>query len=163
MNIAVRLVANAAVCAISMLAATPAFASDASDVQATVERWVVNINKGDFKSVIAACAPHASIIDGFPPYAWQTCADWMHDYKANNKTIQANLGTLSMGRPIYSELHGGHAYFIYPVTFTDTQKSQQVIYKGAMTMVLQKAQSGWVITGQASAWGVNTLQSLPKH
>jgi ketosteroid isomerase-like protein len=147
----------AATCALSMLAASPAAPSDESDVKAAIEKWVADFNKGDLKAVVAACAPRAAIVDGFPPYAWQTCADWMNGYEANNKALDATHGTLTIGAPIYTEVMGSHAYFIYPATFSDTQKGKPVVYKGHWTMTLQKAGSRWVFTGSASAWGVNSL------
>lgn len=61
------------------MAACPAYASDTADVDATIERWVAQINRGDFKVVDAACAAHTAVVDGFPPYAWQSCFDWMRD------------------------------------------------------------------------------------
>jgi ketosteroid isomerase-like protein len=153
----VRYLVLAVTCTLPILAASPASVSDASDVSATIQKWVSDLNRGDMKSVISACAPHTAVVDGFPPYAWQTCADWINGYETNNKAIQATRGTLSIGKPIYTELKGDHAYSIYPVTFTDTQKGKPVVYKGTWTMTLQKTQSGWVFTGNASAWGVNSL------
>ena len=147
----------AATCALTLLAAGPASASDASDVKATIEKWVADFNKHDWKSFLAACAPRTAIVDGFPPYAWQTCTDWINGYDANNEAIQATHGTLSIGDPIYTELTGNRAYLIYPATFTDTQKGKPVIYKGSWTMTLQKTRNRWVFTGSASAWGVNNL------
>jgi ketosteroid isomerase-like protein len=147
----------AAAFVLTIVAAGPACASDASDVNATIQKWVADFNKGDLKSVVAACAPRAAIVDGFPPYAWQTCADWINGYEANNKAIQATHGTLVIGKPIYTELMGDRAYSIYPATFTDTQKGKPVVYKGTWTMTLQKTHGGWVFTGSASAWGVNSL------
>jgi hypothetical protein len=151
----VRGLIGAAVCALSVLGVGPAFASDASDVKAVIEKWVGDFNKGDLKSFVAACAPRASVVDGFPPYAWQTCADWINAYEANNKAIQAPDGTLSIGNPLYTEVTADRAYMIYPATFTDTQKGKPVVYKGSWTITLQKRRSGWVFTGSASAWGGN--------
>ncbi len=145
----------AGTCTLAILWASPGFGSSASDLQVMVKRLVSDINKGNFKSVAAACAPHASIVDGFPPYAWQTCADWMEGYEANNKAIQATLGILSLGKPTYAEVRGNHAYSVYPVTFTDTQNGKPASYKGFMAVTLQKTTSGWVFTGIASAWGTN--------
>jgi hypothetical protein len=54
-----------------------ALESDELEAQSLIEKWVADMNKGDLKSAVAACAPHAAVVDGFPPYAWQTCADWM--------------------------------------------------------------------------------------
>jgi len=147
----------AGTCALTVLSACPVLASDISDLNATVTKLVRDINTGDFRSVAAACATHASIVDGFPPYAWQTCADWMKAYESNNKAIKATLGTLSIGKPLYTEVRGGHAYLIYPVTFTDKQNGKTVSYKGNMAVTLQKTQSHWAFTGVASAWSGNAL------
>lgn len=145
----------AGACALAVLWGTPGVASNASDVQAMVKKLVSDVNKGDAKSVAAACAPHAAIVDGFPPYAWQTCLDWMNGYAANNKAIHATLGTLSIGKPTYTDIQGSHAYSVYPVTFTDTQNGKTFTYKGNMAVTLQKTMSGWVFTGIASAWGTS--------
>jgi hypothetical protein len=113
----------------------------------------MDFNKGDKKSVLGSCAPHTAVIDGFPPYAWETCSTWMHDYEANNKLIQATPGTLAIGKPIYSEVKGDRAYFVYPVTFTDRQKGKTVVYKGTWAMTLLRMQKSWVFTGSGSNCG----------
>lgn len=145
------------ICALAVLAAGPAAGSEASDVQAAVDKWVSDFNRGDLKSFVAACAPRAAVVDGFPPYAWLTCADWMSGYETNNKALNATHGTLSIGKPIYSEVANGHAYMIYPATFADTQQGKPVTYKGSWTMTLDRTPGGWVFTGSASAWGDNSL------
>ncbi len=75
-------------------------------MKATIAKWIADLNKGDMRSIVAACASHTAIVDGFPPFAWQTCADWMNDYEANNKTIQGTPGILEIGQSIHEELHG---------------------------------------------------------
>ncbi len=142
----------AASCGVAILSASPVLASGTSDLTSIVKKLVTDINKGDFKAVAAACAPRASIVDGFPPYAWQTCADWMKGYQSNNEAIHATLGTLSVGRPLFTLVQGNYAYLIYPVTFTDAPNGKKVAYKGSMTVTLEKTQSSWVFTGVASAW-----------
>ena len=144
-------------CGLAILSGSPAFASDAPIVNALVKKLVADINKGDFSAVDAACAPRASIVDGFPPYAWQTCSDWMKAYETNNAAIGAALGTLYLGKALYTDVEQNNAYVIYPVTFTDAPKGKKVTYKGSMTVTLQKTHSGWVFTGVASAWTGNTL------
>ena len=139
-------------CGAAVFSGSPAFASDTSDVNAIVKKLVTDINKGDFRAVAAACAPRAAVVDGFPPYAWQTCAGWMKAYEANDEAIHAAIGTLSFGKPIYSDVEKKYAYVIYPVTFTDAPNGRKVTYKGTMTVTLEKTPTGWVFTGVASAW-----------
>ena len=74
------------------VASGTALAADESEVQSLVEKWVADLNKGDLKSSVAPCAPHAAVVDAFPPYAWQTCSDWMNDYVKNNQATHAPLG-----------------------------------------------------------------------
>ena len=142
----------AVACGAAILPAGPARASTMPDVSPVVKKLVSNINKGDFNAVAAACAPRASIVDGFPPYAWQTCVAWMKAYQTNNAAIHASLGILSIGKPLYTDARANTAYVIYPVTFTDVQSGKKVTYKGTMTVTLEKTQNGWVFTGVASAW-----------
>ena len=144
---------SSVVCALGVVAAGPASASDLSDLKAVIQKWVADLNKGDTKAFVAACEPRAGIIDGFPPYAWGTCADWMSAYAANNELTQAPLGVVSIGKPLYTEVRGDDAYMIYPATFTNVQNGKTVVYKGTWTMTLRKARGGWTFTGSSSNWG----------
>lgn len=139
------------------VAAPPAPPTEIEQVQATVDKWVGDFNRGDYKSFVDSCAKTAAIVDGFPPYAWPSCAEWIAAYDANNRAISATHGTLTIGNPIYSEISGDRAYIIYPATFSDTQKGKPVSYKGSWTMTLRKMLDGWTFTGSASAWGDNTV------
>jgi len=131
--------------------------ADAADVKAMIGKWIADFNAGEFESFVSACAPQTAIVDGFPPYAWLTCADWINDYQSNNEALQATHGTLEIGAPIYEEFNGNHAYLIYPATFSDTQQGEPVVYTGTWTITLETKGDGWVVTGSASAWGVNSL------
>jgi hypothetical protein len=93
----------AAALAAALPAVSPAAESEKTDVIATVKQYVGNINKGDKGAVIAACAAQASIIDEFPPYAWQgatACADWWNDNEAFGKKNEIRLWRFaSQGTP----------------------------------------------------------------
>ena len=149
--------AIAVACTLFSVAANASPDMASAGVKAMIGKWVDDFNTGDFESFIAACASRAAIVDGFPPYAWQTCADWIGDYQSNNEALQATHGTLEIGEPIYEEFNGNQAYLIYPATFSDEQKGTPVVYKGTWTITLEKTVNGWLITGSASAWGVNSL------
>jgi hypothetical protein len=148
----VRVVLAAIVCAAAGFVALPAVASDATDVQAVVAKWVADFNKGDMPAFLDVCAPRVAVVDGFPPYAWTSCEEWIADYEANNKRIEATPGKLWIGKPVYSEITADHAYLIYPARFVDTQKGKTVTYKGTWTMTLRRTGRGWQFTGSASAW-----------
>ena len=139
------------------VAAPPPVPTDLQDVQATVDKWVGDFNRGNFPAFVAACDKGAAIIDGFPPYAWTGCFDWMVAYQTNNRALSATHGMLTIGKPAYSEVGFDRAYIIYPATFADTQKGKPVTYNGSWTITLRKMLDGWTITGSGSAWGDNSL------
>jgi len=144
--------AIAAVCALCVAVGTSAAGSGTSDVEFTIKKWVGDFNKGDMKHFLAACAPQVSVVDGFPPYAWPTCADRMKSYRENSEAIQLTAGRIWIGKPAYAEVTKDRAYMIYPATFSDQEQGKPVVYRGTWTLTLQKTASGWVFTGSASAW-----------
>jgi hypothetical protein len=98
------------------LNASPAFAGSALPEKVAIERvvraFVANINRGDVRAIVGACAPHTSVIDGFPPYAWQTCRDWWKSHVSNSRSIGATLGALVIGKLLYWDVAYRRAYFI---------------------------------------------------
>ena len=138
-------------------AAAPAPATADQEIRATIARWIADFNRNDMKSFTAACTARAAVTDGFPPYAWTTCSDWMRDYQANNKVLAASHGRLAVGRLAYSEIRGDKAYYIYAATFSDKQAGKPVVYKGRWTMTLHKVGGRWLFTGSGSAWDNNDL------
>jgi ketosteroid isomerase-like protein len=126
--------------------------SDDTEIAAAVNKWVSDFNKGDMRQFLAACAPTVSVVDGFPPYAWPSCAAWMDSYKKNSKAIQLTQGELWVGKPIVAWVTGGQAYMVYPARFSDREKDKPTVYTGTWTITLQKTPAGWLFTGSASAW-----------
>ena len=142
------------VLAISLvLATTPAVASDQTDVMAVVHQFMDGLNKGDVKTALAACASPSSIIDEFPPYAWQgatSCADWARDFEAFNKTNGISVPIATLAKPKHVDITGEHAYVVAPATYTYKQGGKKVTEAGSMmTLALQKSASGWLITSWA--------------
>lgn len=150
-----------AILALTALDASLVFAGGASPEKSVIERtireYVANINRGDVKAIVAACAPARVCGRWFPPYAWQTCRHWWSSYISNDRSLGATLGILAIGKVVYWEVAHDHAYFIYPVTFNDTQGGKSVAYSGIGTMTLKLTRRGWLFTGSAWAWGANSL------
>ena len=157
---------NPGVVALTVLLATlgtsPAHASEVSAAQAVVTAWVGEFNRGNLRAFVARCAPAAAVIDGFPPYAWTSCARWMSAYAINGKAIKLTDGKLSIGAPASAFSEGGRVYLVYPATFSDKENGTPVAYKGTWTITLQKMANRWAITGSGSNWGGNyTVRSQP--
>jgi hypothetical protein len=131
-----------------------AFAADVTALNAQVHRWTADMNAGNMKAFYAACAPHVAVVDGFPPYSWTTCQDWMRDYESNNRRIKAPRGTLSIGDPLWSDVLGNRALLTYSATFTDVQDGKPTTYKGMWAVSLVRTERGWLFAGSGSAWGV---------
>ena len=135
------------------MAAAPAVASDATDIVAAVHQFIDGMNKGATKSALATCAAPSSIVDEFPPYAWQgatACADWANDFEAFNKKSGITDPIATLGKPKHVDITGDRAYVVVPATYTYKQNGKKVTESGAhLTAALQKGAAGWIITGWA--------------
>lgn len=135
------------------LTVAPAAASEKADVMATVHQFVDGINKGDLKTAFATCAAPSSIIDEFPPHAWQgatACADWANDFDAYNKKNGITDAIATVGKPRHVDVTGDRAYVVVPATYAYKQKGKPVTESGStLTVALQKVAAGWRMTGWA--------------
>jgi ketosteroid isomerase-like protein len=128
-----------------------AAASDKTDVMATVNQFIDGFNKGDVKSALATCASPVSIVDEFPPYAWQgptACADWASDFEANAKKNEITDSNVKLAKPKHVDVSGDRAYVVVPANYKYKQKGKAVAQNGSiMAVALQKSAAGWRITG----------------
>jgi ketosteroid isomerase-like protein len=151
------ILALAAALAAALLTVSPAEASEQTEVMATLKQYAASFNKGDKDANVAACAPQASIIDEFPPYAWQgptACADWWNDNEAFVKKNQIMDANLAPGQASHIEIIGDRAYMVVPTTFTYKQNGKAVTETRAVwTVALRKVSAGWRITSWAWAAG----------
>lgn len=133
------------------MAAGTASASDQTDVMATVRQFIDGFNKGDVKSALAACASPVSIVDEFPPYAWQgatACADWAGDFEANAKTSGITDSVVTLQKPRHVDVAGDRAYVVVPANYDYKVKGKKTSQKGSiMAVALQRTAAGWRITG----------------
>ena len=130
-------------------------ASEKTDVMAPVHQFIDAVNKGDTKTALAACAAQASIVDEFPPYAWQGatgCSDWSNDFDAFNKKNGITDPVAKLGKPTHIDVTGDRAYVVIPASYTYRQNGKRTTESGSiMTVALQKVAAGWRITGWAWA------------
>jgi len=124
-----------------------ASASDKSDVMATVNQFIDGFNKGDEKSALAACAPHAAIIDEFPPHAWSSCSEWAAAFAAQAKKEGITEPVVTLGTARHDEVTGDRAYVVTPATFAFKLHGKPTTETGAVfTAALQKTAGAWHIT-----------------
>ncbi len=116
------------------LAAGPAAASENSDVMATVHRFVDGFNKGDTATALATCAAPASIVDEFPPYAWQgatACSDWANDFDADAKKNGITDPVVTLGKPRHVNVTGDRAYVVVPADYKYKRNGKKVSEESA--------------------------------
>jgi ketosteroid isomerase-like protein len=127
-----------------------AAASD-RDAFAQVKQFIDGFNKGDVKSALATCASPVSIVDEFPPYAWQgatACADWARDFEANAKKDAITDSVVTLHKPRHVDVSGDRAYVVVPADYVYKVKGKKASQKGSiMVAALQKGADGWRITG----------------
>jgi hypothetical protein len=137
--------------AIVMSAASPAFASDKTDVMVSIHQFVDGFNKGDVNSALAACGEETSIIDEFQPHEWHgagACARWADDYLANAKKDGITDGFVTLGKPKHVDVTGDRAYVVIPSDYAYKQNGKaRKETRAAFAFALHKGAAGWRITG----------------
>ena len=133
------------------LTAGTAQATDKTDVMATLQQFIDGFNKGDVKSALATCASPVSIVDEFPPYAWQganACADWANDFEANATKNGITDSVVTLQKPKHVDVVGDRAYVVVPANYDYKVKGKKTSQKGSiMAAAFQKTPVGWRITG----------------
>jgi hypothetical protein len=133
-----------------VLAAAQAIASEKTDAMAPMHQFITGFNKGDMKAAIAACADEVSVIDDFPPHAWQgagACGKWADGFDAIAKTQGITEARIILGKPRHFDVTDDRAYVVVPVTLVSKQKGKQKRLPGMFTASLHKESGGWRITG----------------
>jgi len=134
-------------------AQTPGSAQSA--VLGSVHQFIDAFNKGDTKTLVAACAGQASILDEFPPHEWHgagACAKWISDFDADAKKNGITDAAVTLSNPWHVDITADRAYVVVPVNYNFKQKGKPVSEVGSiLTIAMQKSQSGWRITGWAWA------------
>ena len=133
------------------LTAGTAQATDKTDVMATLQQFIDGFNKGDVKSALATCASPVSIVDEFPPYAWQganACADWANDFEANATKNGITDSVVTLQKPKHVDVVGDRAYVVVPANYDYKVKGKKTSQKGSiMAVAFQRTPAGWRITG----------------
>jgi len=136
-------------------AATPAAASDRTDVIATVKQYVDYLNQGDAAKAAALCGPQSAIIDEFPPHLWQgatACSDWWNALVAYDKSNGVTNEHVTPGTRWNVTVTGDAAYVVVPATYQYKRNGKPVTESGAVwTLVLQRLAGGWRVAGWAWA------------
>ena len=127
-------------------------ASEKTDSMAPVHQFVDGFNRGDLKSAIAACADTASVIDDFPPHAWQGsgCKEWADGFEAITKQQGITEARIILRTPRHIDVAGDHAYVVVPISLDYKVKDKPKTLPSLFTAAIHKEASGWRIT--AWAW-----------
>jgi len=123
-----------------------------SDLTAPLQQLVDAANKGDSSLIQAAFASPASILDGFPPYAWQgpgAVADWWSEWEAHMKSNGITGARLTLGKAQQVEVSGDRAYLVVPAAIEFAHDGKLTKSTGSLTAALKKVGPQWLIASWA--------------
>ncbi len=127
--------------ALVTVSAAQAPQSPRSAVLTTVNQFVDSFNKGDLKTLLAACADQTSIIDEFPPHEWHgtgACAKWVSDFDVDAKKNGITDGFVTLGKPSHVDITADRAYVVIPANYSFKQQGKQISETGSIiTLTLQ--------------------------
>ena len=135
--------------ALVCLTQSSALASDPKrEVAQALHQFGVALAGNDGKAIIASCAPAATVIDEFSPFAWtgNGCASWWTALQALTKKygIKDLHIAASLPRLIYVE--GSRAYAVIPSRVTSVHKAGDYVWENLYaTVILQHLAGGWKI------------------
>jgi hypothetical protein len=147
MKLNYRAIAVAAVLWALAMARQNAFASDKTDVVATVHQFADNLDPKMMDKAMSACDSNTAIIDEFPPHAWNSCTEWIKDFGEYNDKNGITPLDAKIGAPWSVDIHGDRAYFVAPATYALKQHGKDVKeLHSVFTAALRKTDAGWRIT-----------------
>jgi hypothetical protein len=126
-----------------------------ADPVGLISRYFNAMNAGDISKAAALFAPHAAIIDPFPPpHVWHSFAAW----RAASIRVQAErhltdfnvrvLEALTIGSSAF-----GNAYCDVPVIISFKKDGQPRTEKGIVAFTTARTRHGWRITG----WSLSSI------
>ena len=146
MNIRFLAVMAAGLC-LAPFAGQHLFAADKDDIVATIHQFADNLDSKTMDKAIAACDTPTSIIDEFPPHAWQSCSEWFKAFGEYNEKSGVTPGDAKIGPPWSVDVTGDRAYFVAPATYAFKKQGKDFKELHAVfTAALRKTDAGWRIT-----------------
>jgi len=137
--------------AVTAATATQRLIAQTPDVMFPVHQFVDGFNKGDTRSMLAACAAQTSIIDEFPPHEWSgagACGRWIADFDQYSKKNGITETVVTLGKPLHVEVTGDRAYVVIPSDYAFKANGKPDKESGSLfTFVLQRGATSWRIIG----------------
>lgn len=123
------------------------------DAIVVVHQWLDAFNAGKRKLFVSACADQVSIIDEFPPYAWQgtgACRRYWSDFAEHSRAVGLTEAVVKFDRPSHVEAAGDDLYLTGPARLTFKIKGKSLEETGSyLTVTLHEGKGNWKITGWA--------------
>lgn len=138
------------------VAAAPwlAMASDLTDVVAVVQAQNDAGNKAERTRYGSYCTQDVVFVDHVPPYIFRgptACLDEYDAVVAWGAANKADVGEMvqKVLDPVFFEIHGDHAYAVFPVQARFKQNGRENLEKAYLTTLLRREAKVWRIEGLA--------------
>jgi hypothetical protein len=133
------------------LCAAAGAATPEAQVMAPIRLFIDSFNKGDMKAAAAALSPTGIVaIDDVPPHVWtgpNALDAWSKALAAADQAAGNTDGAVALGKPMRVVVGADRAYVVASVVYTFKEKGVAMREPAQLVCALQKAASGWLITG----------------
>jgi ketosteroid isomerase-like protein len=105
----------------------------------------------DSATLRANCAASATVVDEFPPYAWNgpgACVKWAAGFKAFAAQVKLTHPKATIKPKPFVDMSGTAAYMTAQMRFEGVLAGKPFSEEGTWTFVLVKSGAGWKITHQ---------------
>jgi ketosteroid isomerase-like protein len=120
-----------------------------------LRRFVDAFNADDVAGMQAACTDATSIVDDFPPHAWngsRATSRWYGEMASMAGRYGMAAWSVALKEPRQVTVSDRDAYVIVPVDVRWSQDGAPAARTGTMTLALGEGPDGWRISACAWTW-----------
>jgi hypothetical protein len=132
------------------LAATPALASDETDVLSRMQQTIDAANRNIDAALASNFMPSVVLVDDLAPYVFRGPAadailEWSNAYGADSAKNSITDFSMKLLKPRRVKVSGDRAYIVLPAAYSFKQHLKPMQKRGTITATLERVDKKWLI------------------